>query len=175
MLVSRSGLVTVTGGKWTTYRAMAEDVLVKCQQAGLGGIRLRPAHHRLVGAPMPTRPRCAWSEPNSASTMAQKRVLQALPGAGVDCPHLSEAMVLLPRALSTPARWKMCWPGATGFVPGCGPLQAECGGGDWQRSGPTGDVDWASTRSAVWTPVNLALAAQKMPVGPVMLVTLQKQ
>jgi glycerol-3-phosphate dehydrogenase len=27
VLVSRSGLVTVTGGKWTTYRAMAEDVL----------------------------------------------------------------------------------------------------------------------------------------------------
>jgi glycerol-3-phosphate dehydrogenase len=30
ILVSRSGLVTVTGGKWTTYRAMAEDVLEKC-------------------------------------------------------------------------------------------------------------------------------------------------
>ena len=30
VLLSRSGLVTVTGGKWTTYRAMAEDVLEKC-------------------------------------------------------------------------------------------------------------------------------------------------
>jgi glycerol-3-phosphate dehydrogenase len=30
ILVSRSGLVTVTGGKWTTYRAMAEDVLERC-------------------------------------------------------------------------------------------------------------------------------------------------
>jgi glycerol-3-phosphate dehydrogenase len=28
--VSRSGLVTVTGGKWTTYRAMAQDVLAQC-------------------------------------------------------------------------------------------------------------------------------------------------
>ncbi len=28
--VSQSGLVTVTGGKWTTYRAMAEDVLAQC-------------------------------------------------------------------------------------------------------------------------------------------------
>ncbi len=27
---STSGLVTVTGGKWTTYRAMAEDVLAHC-------------------------------------------------------------------------------------------------------------------------------------------------
>lgn len=35
ILVSRSGLVTVTGGKWTTYRAMAEDVLQKCFDKGL--------------------------------------------------------------------------------------------------------------------------------------------
>ncbi|MBC5763512.1 glycerol-3-phosphate dehydrogenase/oxidase [Ramlibacter albus] len=35
VLVSRSGLVTVTGGKWTTYRAMAEDVLEKCFGAQL--------------------------------------------------------------------------------------------------------------------------------------------
>ncbi len=28
--VGRSGLVSVTGGKWTTYRAMAEDVLERC-------------------------------------------------------------------------------------------------------------------------------------------------
>lgn len=35
VLISRSGLVTVTGGKWTTYRAMAEDVLTKCAEAGL--------------------------------------------------------------------------------------------------------------------------------------------
>ena len=30
VLVGRSGMVTVTGGKWTTYRAMAEDVLEHC-------------------------------------------------------------------------------------------------------------------------------------------------
>ena len=35
VLVSRSGLVTVTGGKWTTYRAMAEDVLQKCLDSAL--------------------------------------------------------------------------------------------------------------------------------------------
>lgn len=35
VLVSPSGLVSVTGGKWTTYRAMAEDVLAQCQRAGL--------------------------------------------------------------------------------------------------------------------------------------------
>jgi glycerol-3-phosphate dehydrogenase len=53
VLVSRSGLVTVTGGKWTTYRAMAEDVLEKCFDAGL--VERRPkgvtADLPLVGAP----------------------------------------------------------------------------------------------------------------------------
>lgn len=33
--VGRSGLVTVTGGKWTTYRAMAEDVLSRCMDRRL--------------------------------------------------------------------------------------------------------------------------------------------
>lgn len=33
--VARSGLVSVMGGKWTTYRAMAEAVLTQCLQAGL--------------------------------------------------------------------------------------------------------------------------------------------
>ncbi|MDB5901119.1 MAG: aerobic glycerol-3-phosphate dehydrogenase-like protein [Ramlibacter sp.] len=55
VLVSRSGMVTVTGGKWTTYRAMAEDVLEKCFSAGLlprvaAGVT---ADLRLVGAPPP--------------------------------------------------------------------------------------------------------------------------
>lgn len=53
VLVSRSGLVTVTGGKWTTYRAMAEDVLEKCFDAQL--LARRPAGVTadlpLVGAP----------------------------------------------------------------------------------------------------------------------------
>ena len=35
IVVDRSGLVTVTGGKWTTYRAMAEDVLDRCFAEGL--------------------------------------------------------------------------------------------------------------------------------------------
>ncbi len=53
ILVSPRGLVTVTGGKWTTYRAMAEDVLDTCFRSGLlpsrpGGVT---RHLRLVGAP----------------------------------------------------------------------------------------------------------------------------
>ncbi|MGB4115539.1 MAG: glycerol-3-phosphate dehydrogenase/oxidase [Polaromonas sp.] len=52
ILVSKSGLVTVTGGKWTTYRAMAEDVLDRCFESGLlpkraGGVTV---DLKLVGA-----------------------------------------------------------------------------------------------------------------------------
>lgn len=49
---SETGLVTVTGGKWTTYRAMAEDVLAHCMHHGL--LPQRPAgasqHFKLLGA-----------------------------------------------------------------------------------------------------------------------------
>jgi glycerol-3-phosphate dehydrogenase len=49
---SKSGLITVTGGKWTTYRAMAEDVLSHAMDAQLlpqraGGVT---NHLPLVGA-----------------------------------------------------------------------------------------------------------------------------
>lgn len=47
-----NGLITVTGGKWTTYRVMAEDTLTACFDAGLldrrnGGLT---QSHRLAGA-----------------------------------------------------------------------------------------------------------------------------
>ncbi len=53
VMTSKSGLVTVTGGKWTTYRAMAEDVLQECFEQRLlparaGGVTV---HTPLVGAP----------------------------------------------------------------------------------------------------------------------------
>lgn len=41
VLLSATGLVTVTGGKWTTYRAVAEDVLKTCFARGL--LPARPA------------------------------------------------------------------------------------------------------------------------------------
>lgn len=52
ILVSPSGLVTVTGGKWTTYRVMAEDVLDRCVAASLlpGLPAGRTADFPLVGA-----------------------------------------------------------------------------------------------------------------------------
>jgi glycerol-3-phosphate dehydrogenase len=48
VLVGRSGMVTVTGGKWTTYRAMAEDVLERCFAS-----RLLPRKAKGVTAKLP--------------------------------------------------------------------------------------------------------------------------
>ena len=53
IVVDPNGLLTVTGGKWTTYRAMAEDVLNRCFGKGLLPRRsgADTKHHRLLGAP----------------------------------------------------------------------------------------------------------------------------
>jgi glycerol-3-phosphate dehydrogenase len=40
VVVSASGLVTITGGKWTTYRRMAEDAVGRA--AGVAGLPVRP-------------------------------------------------------------------------------------------------------------------------------------
>jgi glycerol-3-phosphate dehydrogenase len=80
VLVARSGLVTVTGGKWTTYRAMAEDVLERCMAAGLlphraGGVTQRLP---LVGA-APGRALC--EPPGEHLYGSDASVLRSLPGA----------------------------------------------------------------------------------------------
>ncbi|MBI2748442.1 MAG: glycerol-3-phosphate dehydrogenase/oxidase [Burkholderiales bacterium] len=95
--ISKSGLVTVTGGKWTTYRSMAEDVLEKCVGAGL--LPTLPAsstaHHALVGAPAPTAVTARISEaPGPHLYGSEQDLLLALPGAQrMLAAHLSEAMV----------------------------------------------------------------------------------
>ena len=54
IVVDRQGLVTVTGGKWTTYRSMAEDVLERCFEQRLLPRRnaSSTATHLLTGAPV---------------------------------------------------------------------------------------------------------------------------
>jgi glycerol-3-phosphate dehydrogenase len=99
VLVSRSGLVTVTGGKWTTYRVMAEDVLSACLERGLVEATSSSctAQMGLVGAPA-----LGQSANNPTLRDAQgmhsygteRAAVAALPGAGHwIAPHLSEAMV----------------------------------------------------------------------------------
>lgn len=46
VLVSRTGLVTITGGKWTTYRWMAEDCLNRVMARGM--LDYRPCRTRAV-------------------------------------------------------------------------------------------------------------------------------
>jgi len=80
VVVAVSGLVTVTGGKWTTYRSMAEDVLGRAMARGLlpqrpGGVTTRL---RLLGA-APGRP---LSEPPGDHLYgSEAALLQTLPGA----------------------------------------------------------------------------------------------
>ena len=78
--VSPSGLVTVTGGKWTTARAMAEDVLAQCMRQGL--LPQRPAgvteHHPLPGA---APGRSLTLPPGEHLYGLEAQALRALPGA----------------------------------------------------------------------------------------------
>lgn len=81
VLISPSGLVTVTGGKWTTYRAMVEDVLARCMAQGLLPRRAGGATERLalLGA-APGRP---LSEPPGEHLYgSEAATLHGLPGAG---------------------------------------------------------------------------------------------
>lgn len=84
VLVGRSGLVTVTGGKWTTYRAMAEDVIGRCFDAGLlprqGGADATSAL-RLLGAPSQASGTLAQA-PGEHLYGDEAASLRRLPGAG---------------------------------------------------------------------------------------------
>ena len=97
VLVSRSGLVTVTGGKWTTYRAMAEDVLGRCTAKGLlpkntSGVT---ANLRLLGSGADGMPHDSICLPAGLHSYGSEQgLVGALPGAEHWlCPGLSEAMV----------------------------------------------------------------------------------
>lgn len=97
VLVSRSGLVTVTGGKWTTYRAMAQDVLCRCADRGL--LEHRPGdvttHLRLIGATGPDVPAQSMCRgPGLHAYGDEQDLVNSLPGAQIDlCEGLTEAMV----------------------------------------------------------------------------------
>jgi glycerol-3-phosphate dehydrogenase len=97
-LVSKSGLVTVTGGKWTTYRAMAEDVLTHAFDAKLLPAKAGGAteHLPLVGA-QPTAVRVS-AKPGLHLYGSEATAVQTLPGAqhelgGAGVSGLTEAMV----------------------------------------------------------------------------------
>lgn len=97
VLTSKSGMVTVTGGKWTTYRAMAEDVLDACFNAGElprkpGGVTVNLP---LVGAPVSGRAQHSMHMAQGMHSYGSEAAMLAdLPGADVWLADgLSEAMV----------------------------------------------------------------------------------
>ena len=99
ILISRSGMVTVTGGKWTTYRAMAEDVLAQCVAQHLIAPTQQSAtkHLRLVGSGVTadSAPVRSLSEaPGWHSYGSEQGFIETLPGAAEAlCPGLTVAMV----------------------------------------------------------------------------------
>ena len=72
VLTSARGLLTVSGGKWTTYRLMAEQVVDRAAQiAELGSVACRTAQLRLHG----------WSEDHDSTVYGSDALLIAkLPG-----------------------------------------------------------------------------------------------
>ena len=83
VLVGRSGMVTVTGGKWTTYRAMAEDVLERCFDRQLlprraGGVTVNLP---LVGALGLKSSVSMTASPGEHGYGSEVDVLRGLPGA----------------------------------------------------------------------------------------------
>lgn len=81
--ISSQGLVTVTGGKWTTYRAMAEDVMQHCKSAGLVSTQGKDLTERtkLVGSQSSARTAHDMTQPPGEHSYGDESVaLQTLPG-----------------------------------------------------------------------------------------------
>lgn len=103
VIASPTGLVTVTGGKWTTYRAIAEDVMTRCREWGLIPKDAGPcqtAHTPLMGAPTNAgeRPqaRDLQGVPSAQAYGTEASLLASLPGANTWLSErygLTEAMV----------------------------------------------------------------------------------
>lgn len=93
---SPTGLITITGGKWTTYRKMAEDVIDEA--ASLGGLPERPCQTqdlRLHG----------WVEGDDEDIIDFRSVY------GADLPHL-DALAAQDPALATPIHPRLPYRGA---------------------------------------------------------------
>jgi glycerol-3-phosphate dehydrogenase len=94
ILISKSGLVTVTGGKWTTYRAMAEDVVNRCIEARLlSGSSAGATTHLPLFAAQKSNHRVS-AMPGLHLYGAESAAVLELPGAERELGHgLTEAMV----------------------------------------------------------------------------------
>lgn len=78
LLISPTGLVTITGGKWTTYRRMGEDTVSQAAVlAGLPEVPSRTAELHLHGYSAEVEPTAEWavygSDAVSLSRLAEER------------------------------------------------------------------------------------------------------
>ncbi|HWK61820.1 MAG TPA: glycerol-3-phosphate dehydrogenase/oxidase [Eoetvoesiella sp.] len=96
VLVSASGLVSVAGGKWTTYRAMAQDVLARCEAAGLlpSLPPCRTENLMLVGGEA-RRAAASLAGARAYDVYgSEEEAVRALPGADAElCAGVTEAML----------------------------------------------------------------------------------
>lgn len=95
---SSAGLLSVTGGKWTTYRAMAEDVLALARQTGALSTPAAATNlprRAWVGAPLPGAENTRITQaPGEHGYGADQYWLKQLPGHDTELsPGLTEAMV----------------------------------------------------------------------------------
>jgi glycerol-3-phosphate dehydrogenase len=95
--VTDSGLVTVTGGKWTTYSVMAQDVMKQARSlVGLNApVKALEKAYALIGAPKKGDRPSPLTRPGGAHLYGSEQLwLGSLPGAQVElAPGLTEAMV----------------------------------------------------------------------------------
>lgn len=96
IVTDTNGLITVTGGKWTTYRAMANEVMDACFEAGMlprraGGASLG---HALVGASASAAKVPLEAAPGWHLYGSEEPLVRACPGADrILGMGLTEAMV----------------------------------------------------------------------------------
>lgn len=95
--IKKSGLVTVTGGKWTTYRSIAEEVLDKVIQAGLllNHAPCSTSSQSLIGSPNMDATSMSISAPagNHLYGSEEKYLCEISSASEMIAPGLSEAMV----------------------------------------------------------------------------------
>lgn len=78
ILTGRSGLLTITGGKWTTYRRMAEDVIDRAQEvAGLDAMPCRTTELPIHGA-AEMSPDSLWPYGSDAAAIREMGELELL-------------------------------------------------------------------------------------------------
>ncbi len=116
ILVSQSGLITVTGGKWTTYRRMGQDTINRaCEVASLPKAPSRTLELKIHGWTMDAPENASEWERVYGSDLSLVRGLSS-DGIDLDAPLIrgcpSRRATLCGRhGMKWRGRWRMCWRG----------------------------------------------------------------